>query len=356
MLVDVSFEGLLEEYLQLAPQGVDTRQGSIYYDAGAGFLFLLNRFYTDLNFLYERISLSSAEGKFLDDKGRDFGEERHQASPALYSYTYEVEAGGAAPQIGDRFFFEGHFFVLEPHKSETVLRAEELGSSENYIEQGSAAVPVESALGLRSLLFDDLIEAGRDAESDEDFRGRIREKLAGPAENGNKQHYKTWCKQIDRLGSARILSLNPDINHIKAIILGLDGGPADEDLLRAVQEKIDPNKNGDGSGLANIGAIFTAAPPTPLVIDVKVKIFRDNDEFTQQGLRRHIEDYFKKVNLEAAEEDYFISTSRLGYEIFSMDSVKDYENLEIRVGGNSLASVLIGSEEVAMLGSLDVTE
>ena len=57
--------------------------------------------------------------------------------------------------------------------------------------------------GLISATFGAIYETGSDEDDDESLRNRVIEKIAGPAENGNKQHYKTWCESIDGVGRAR---------------------------------------------------------------------------------------------------------------------------------------------------------
>ena len=47
MMFNKSYENLMGEYLSYAPGDIDTREGSVFYDAGAGFLFLLAKFYAD---------------------------------------------------------------------------------------------------------------------------------------------------------------------------------------------------------------------------------------------------------------------------------------------------------------------
>jgi uncharacterized phage protein gp47/JayE len=62
--------------------------------------------------------------------------------------------------------------------------------------------------GLAVSQFGVLIEPGADTESDDNYRERIREKISGPAENGNRQHYKI------ALSGARDCSLNK--NRVKS--------------------------------------------------------------------------------------------------------------------------------------------
>ena len=131
--------------------------------------------------------------------------------------------------------------------------------------------------GLISATFGAIYENGSDAEGDEALRNRVIEKIAGPAENGNKQHYKTWCESIDGVGRARIFPLWLGENTVKAVLIDTTGKPCGEAKVQEVQEYIDPADKGMtatvngktytigdglGNGVANIGAHFTAVAAT----------------------------------------------------------------------------------------------
>ena len=62
MFEDYTYERLLEDVLNNAPEGIDTRQGSIFYDAVSGVLIKVAKLYTDLDLVVElsRLTTTSA--------------------------------------------------------------------------------------------------------------------------------------------------------------------------------------------------------------------------------------------------------------------------------------------------------
>ncbi len=48
MFEDRTYERLMEETLELAPEGIDTRQGSIFFDAVSATVNKIAKLYTDL--------------------------------------------------------------------------------------------------------------------------------------------------------------------------------------------------------------------------------------------------------------------------------------------------------------------
>ena len=62
-----TYDKVLEEILSRAPDGIDLRQGSIFYDAVAGIAFKIAKYYADLEQVFEMVFLvtCTAERLFL---------------------------------------------------------------------------------------------------------------------------------------------------------------------------------------------------------------------------------------------------------------------------------------------------
>ena len=84
MFEDYTYERLLEDVLNNAPEGIDTRPGSIFYDAVSGILIKVAKLYTDLDLIVEMTSIVTATGDALDAKAGEYGIDRQQATKAKY--------------------------------------------------------------------------------------------------------------------------------------------------------------------------------------------------------------------------------------------------------------------------------
>ena len=73
MFEDFTYERLLEDVLNNAPEDIDTRQGSIFYDAVSGILLKVAKLYTDLDLVVEMVSVVSATGEALDTRAGEYG-------------------------------------------------------------------------------------------------------------------------------------------------------------------------------------------------------------------------------------------------------------------------------------------
>ena len=346
MAEETTYENILQAVLEAAPEGVDTRQGSIYYDAVAGICYKIAEFYTQLDRVVESVSLAGAVGGNLDEKGSEYGLFRNPAVQARYYFNYV----GTTPAEGERFFTNGSYFLLMQEDDALVLQAEEAGTQANDIAAGTQAIPVNNLTGLESATFGNVYEPGVDKESDEEFRQRIRERLATPAENGNLAHYKAWCKEDPGVGRAYINPLWDGENTIKGVLVSPEGVPVSDAVIERVQEYIDPGSSGTGLGVANLGAHFTAvaAGAAPITVACVIHLV---DGYTaghaKEGAEAAITQYLKEMALNAPDdENMVVRIAEIGAIILSLDATRDYESLTLN---GEEANIVIEREYVPVL-------
>ena len=358
MFENYTYDRLLEDVLNNAPAGIDTRPGSIFYDAISGILLKVAKLYTDIDYIAELIYIDTTTGDYLDRKAGEYSLTRLAATKCRYRFTYE----GKEPEVGERFYTDGLYFVLKKtDENELYLEAEIAGTEANGIYSGTAAIPVNNIQGLTAATFGELMELGSDEESDDDFRERLREKMAGPAENGNKQHYRTWCEEVEGVGRARIIPLWNGPNTVKGIIIDPSGTPATEALVARVQEKIDPDSDGDGEGdglgegVANLGAHFTAVAPARCEINIEFNAVLTAGATEQQAIdeaTQAITEYFKGLTLNTPDkETIVVRIAAVGAIINGLPSIIDYNSLTFN---GDTSNIEPGIEAVAVIGGVTV--
>ncbi len=352
MFEDRTYENILVEMLAMAPSGIDTRQGSIYYDAVAPYAFKQAKFYSDLKLVFELIYIDTATGEYLDKKANEHGIYRlaAKACKRVFSYT------GVIPSTGERFFANSIYFVLKIDEAGALyVEAEIAGEEPNYITTGEKLIPLNNIDGLLSSTLGDVLDPGTAIESDYDLRQRLREKISGPAENGNKHHYKVWCEEIAGIGRARIFPLWNGPNTVKGVLVDTQGLPASSLVVDEVQEYIDPGSLGLGEGVANLGAHFTAVAATPITINISytaVLKAGSTVEDAQTQTQTALGEYLKDLALNTPEgEDIVIRVTSIGAIIYSLESILDYSNLTLN---EATANIPIDIESVAVLGTVTV--
>jgi uncharacterized phage protein gp47/JayE len=363
---DRTYEKIMDECLAAAPKGIDVRQGSIFYDAVAAACFKITQYYADLRNAFDLVFITTAVDEYLDRRGAEYNVFRNSATRATYKFVFS----GTGPLVGNRFFHNGLYFILRYRENNDgtnvfYLEAEEPGIAGNNIVNGTAAIPLDNISGLESARFGDLLEPGTDTENDDSYRRRIQEKIAGPAENGNRQHYKTWCESVDGVGCARIISHFAGKNTVMGVIIGANGEPGTDELVKRVQDYVDPiTKNvkiifdgkeytvgdGLGNGVSNIGAHFLAKAAEKVSINIDFTAIADinfNKDGIKESAKKVLEAYFYDLTLKTPEnETVIIQKSIIGAILLSLPGLRDYNNLNLDCYINEETQDSSGKEEV----------
>ena len=370
------FEEFTEEYFLTQAKafgdekGVDTRTGSVYMDMAAGHCLRAAFFFANLSEMFNMFALDTCYADVLDDKAAEWGLTRHPASAAIFNGTFV----GATPEIGDRFFAEDtefYFRVIEGEDGILRLESESEGAEVNTLSAGTEITPVDDIDDLEEAYLGEIYELGADEETDDALRTRLREKIAGPAENGNRQHYKTWCEEIDGVGRARIIPLFAGENTVRAILYSADGLPCSAEVVQAVQNYIDPItqgyefEDGDGhiwvcgdgfgDGVANLGAHFLATAAVAVQVAVSFSVTLTDGATAEEcrtAASEAITDYFQKLVMETDEDqDIVVRISTIGAMITDLPQVLDYSNLTLNGGSTNIT---IDSADVPVLGEVSV--
>ena len=369
MFEDRTFQNILRECFEHAPEGIDLRQGSIFFDAVSAACFKIAEYYADLRHVFDLVFVETAVGTYLDLKGGEFGVFRRSATFAKYAFNW---SGSGTPEVGERFFTDGMYFVLRfSDEHGFYLESEVSGIVSNNILSGTPAIPVRN-LRLGSASFGEIIEPGANIEDDETYRARVRERIAGPAENGNRAHYRLWSESVDGVGRAKIYPLFAGPNTVKGIIIGVDGLPAVQSVLDRVQEHIDPMTlgrtvefegrtipvgDGLGDGVANIGAHFAAVAPSGFDININFAA-EVRQGFSVDTLKETFSsimiDFLKNLALSSQENTITtIRISAISNMLYRTEGLVDYADLQVNGG---TANIAINSTEVAVLGEVIIRE
>lgn len=354
-LEDITEEFLHEELIDMgAKLGVDTRQGSIYRDAGEGHAFRAAKFFNDLRQVVDIISIYSCTGDVLDEHLVERGLSRNP--PEDTSAIYYAEFIGAEPESGTRMICEEHFFTAEYLDEKWAIVSEETGTKMNNITPGSAIIPERDVDGLKSAKVIGLFIPAVNRESDDDARRRLQNKLSGPDENGNTSQMMTWCESVSGVGRARIIPLWNGPNTVKCVIIAADGAVPTLEVVKTVQEYLDPGEDGMGEGVATIGQICTVVAAEPVVIDVSVTVVKRDkgtysaikEEFTQT-----LEEYFRGIALERYSSSIKVRYTRIGAALTDIENVIDYDNLTLN---GKTDNIVFSISQIPVLGEVTIGE
>lgn len=363
-------EELIEQAIKNAPDDIDTRQGSVFFDAISGSFNRLAQLFIDANIISEQSSVKTATGENLDILAANLYMsklKREEAQTSQYNITLTPATGIPFEEVdiedGDRFIVDGLYFILRQNDDESFyVEAETPGADSNNIPIGTPALPVETIDDLASATIGNIIRSGIDEEDDDAFRLRIQEMLSAPAENANAQQYKTWCENIKGVGTATIFPLFAGPNTVKAVLTDSNNQPCTSEIVKAVQDFIDPiTRNtkvvvndteiivgdGIGEGVAPIGAHFLAV--TAINNDITVSVLNPllsegiSKEEAISVIRKNIEIYFSSLTKSYdAKKNITVKLIQISSIVASSNGIEDFDN--ILINGKSLNYVVPAGE------------
>lgn len=234
-------------------------------------------------------------------------------------------------------------------KGDTVaIQAVEGGASGNVPQDSIILTPV-TIQGISEITNKENTHGGYDEETDDAFRIRYYELLRTPINGVNANTYVVRAKEVDGVLGARCIPIWNGKNTVKVIIIGNDYKPADTELIKAVQDYIDPNMNGDGSGTAPIGAVTTVVGATPTNINITIKGLQIESGYSEDTVKQDIKDRLDRYIKSTVFNTDYISVAKCASEIMQVDGVKDYSNLLLN---GEHTSITMGNDECGVLNEV----
>ena len=377
MFESKTFENILSDmlaYVSNMDSELDTRTGSIIYNALAPIALELETAYHEMDMILDETFLETASKEYLVKHGNQIGLEINEATHAHFRGEFDVDV-----QIGSRFNLdkfnynvigklsdptdENQYYVFE-------LVCETAGSEPNaYLGD---LTPITYVGGLTYAKLVSVLIYGEDEEDTEAFRYRLQIHVKKPPVNGNVSQYDEWLSEYNGIGKYRTISCWNGINTVKLLILNSEDKRASEELITKVQNYFDPPTSvinddisdatypqgrGMGNGQAPIGAIVTVDTITevPVVIDCQLTL---NDGYNSTvTAQKAVEEYLNSIVLNNTNIAYM----PIAAVIYNDESVKDVKSLKITVNGRVMdtnttpfvPSITIGDNEIAVLDTVN---
>lgn len=212
--------------------------------------------------------------------------------------------------------------------------AVEAGESGNALAN-TVITMVTSNANVKSITNPEPIEGGADEETDDALRDRYYIRLSMPATSGNKAHYILWARECPGVGGAKATRDSDVKNKVNLYICGDDGDVADSATVKTVQDYIDPNINGDGSGVAPVGAICEVFSAGIYEIKITGTVELDNtltSADTLTNIKSALVKYLGDISFSKTE----ISYAKLLNIALGCDGVNDITNFNINGGYNNI--------------------
>lgn len=344
----------MDEMMEDMPDGLDTSEGSLIYNACAKQAARLEQAYIDLG--------AVADNQYPDTADLDhlvkFGQERGIYIEEATSAEFEGQFNIAVP-IGTEFSGDDYNYIVtelindEEHKYR--LECEDAGSEPNGWT--GDLMCLDDVDGLEDAALTKLLVEGKDEEDEESYRMRLLDSFEIKPYAGNRKYYEQEIGAIDGVGGVK--AYRRIGSTIDIVIISDEYGVPSTELVSDVQEKVDPiSSAGDGNGIAPIGHVITIEAVESQVINVSATVTCD-EEYTIKGLNTQINDavesYFLELRKKWTTTDIII-VRRAAVEnaIYNIEGVLDVSNVAFENADDS-GNITLQKDFVPIKGVITCT-
>lgn len=261
------------------PRYPDLIPGAILHDVYGSVSLELDREYDRIHVELPASAFpTTATGEWLDAWAEALGLERKDEVRALGSvrFTSDVDAGTPEVDIPAGTQASTEATSSEAEEIVFVTLADALIPAgggqvdvdvEAYLAGAAGNVPANTVTFLQSDVNDvasvtnpEAMTTGTDVETDEALQYRVGRKLASAGGAGNIADYENWGLEEPGVGFVTVEPNWAGAGTVRSFLTDANNDPVGNPLLDAHKARVDPN-DGDGFGLAPIGAVVTVATP-----------------------------------------------------------------------------------------------
>lgn len=345
------YEGLLKQALDKIPDTYDKREGSVIFNAVAPMAMEMSYLYLKLRTMTDLIFIDTSVGNYLDRLVLQNGIVRIEPT---YTEKYGVFN---LPHLEGKIFIKDNvqFEVIQqldcPNDSTFIykLRCTEIGQIGN-VESG----PLTSLNYIKGLTRAEIIgtiHEGSDVESDEHLRQRYIDNVTDIPYGGNCANYRTEIKQMDGVGNCKVIPVWNGPGTVKCIITNADYQEPSDQLVKQVQQAIDPTLDGYGIGIAPIGHIVTIVGAQHDPLNITAEIVTHNPPADLQArMEAAINRYFTSLNKNwELLENIVVRISQITNVLLDVEGIIDVG--EVMINGKN-ENYLIDSDKLAKLSTI----
>lgn len=351
MFEDRLQETILNEMLEQFGADVRTDDGSLAYNACVEIASELEDTYADLEELNDNMLPDTQDLDHLIRYAKERGISYKYATNPIVKGRFQQEI-----EIGERFTCNDYIYAVTEYIEgfDYKMECETDGTSANgNIGQLDPVDYVDEYEGGNIV---EVIELGIDDEDEEVFRQRVLESFNSVAFGGNKADYRLYIDAIAGVGGCKPKRRDADSEWINIWITGTDNMAAGEELIKKVQEMVDPEvSSGEGDGMAPIGhkVKILSAEEKDICVTTNI-VWKEgySADTSQSRVEMAIEEYLKilRMNWEQNEMyDTIIRISQIDARILSIDEVEDVTNTMLN---NVYENASLDFKQIPVLGGV----
>lgn len=300
--------------------------------------------YLLIEYVLKQIDPSSAEGKYLDRHGTSVRLTRKAASPGLGKIVISGNIGSTLQANSEIQRGDGQkYLTIDTIELTTSpISVSVIAENDGAISNAAAGVKcslVNPVLGIKTecTVDEDGITGGTDAETDDEYRARILDRMKEPFGIGNDNDYKQWALSVPGVTRAWVYPQELGYGNV-TVRIASDVGPQapipSDDLVASAKAYIEKKRP---LGVRNLQVLAPVAKPVEFTIDLL-----PDDQSTRSAVKASLEALFRKE----AEPGSVVLISHIRQAI--SNAVGEYDNTLIA----PTADVMSDKGELLVVGEI----
>ncbi len=353
MREEKTFETIMAEMMAEMPDGVNTMEGSLIWNACAKQALQMEEAYLDMQIVEDNMYADTQDEEHLIQNGADKGIPIKEPTKAIVRASI-LQESGAGIRIGTRFTANSlNYSVAGAIKgNEYKLECEQAGAAGN-IGSGEL-VPIDFVGGYQGGEILDILVLGQEREDIELYRKKILDSVNASYFGGNRSDYERFIEELEGVGACKVKRREPEDKFIYPYILDANWGVPTDTLVGDVQGCVDPVQNhGAGDGIAPIGHFVLIKPATGVEINITAQ-FTFDDGYSQEDVQGHmehaLEEYFLELKKGWKNTEITVRLSQIEHRLLNVEGTIDIADTKLNGASSNIA---LGYAEVPVRGKIN---
>ena len=329
------FDYLMQKMLDNVPDDLDKREGSIIWDALAPAALELETAYIMLDYIILQAFGDTADREYLILRAHERGLVPYEATPAVLKGVFtptNIDLTGMRFALGEYDFVVTE--AIDGTPGAYKLTCETAGAGGN--ETLGNLIPLDEIDDLETAQATEVLIPGEDEEDTESFRQRYLGDFDPVRFGGNIVQYLDWVNAIDGVGGARVARRVAGQRNVVVTIINGSYSKASSTLVASVQNSLDPNQDGEGTGIAPIGHEVSVVAADNQTIDIYFEASFEsgyNYSNTAAAVSAAMEEYLLELRTNwknyASGTATIVRTGQIESRILNLTGVADVSSVKI---------------------------
>lgn len=350
MFEDKTYENIMAEMMAEMPDGVNTEEGSLIWNACAKQAMMLEEAYLAMCDLEDNLYADTQDEEHLILNGSDKGIYIREATKAIVKGVFSQQI-----ESGIRFTANDlNYMVLDTIGENTYsLECEEGGNVGNIA--GGELSPIDFVEDYQGGEIKGILIPGTDREDIEEYRKKILALKDAYYYGGNRADYVRFIESVPGVGAVKVKRRTDEDPYIYPYVLDSEYHVPAGELINNVQTIVDPEENhGDGDGIAPIGHRVKILPAVAATINITSEITYNNG-YSQEALQSYIDQaidtYFLELKKEwKSTESLTVRISQIEARVIAIEGILDIADTKLNEGNTN---IVLGYGEIPERGMVN---